>query len=63
MMRNTMQVSLLGDSRVHTVSNGFKNSPLMIFVVYFNAIDNVSAHWKHAEGMSLRMGEIVAFID
>jgi len=35
----------------------------MIFVVYFDAIDNVSAHWKHAEGMSLRLGEIVAFID
>ena len=33
------------------------------FVVYFDAIGNVSAHWKHAEGMSLRLGEIVAFID
>ena len=33
------------------------------FVVYFDAIGYVSSHWKHAEGMSLRLGEIVAFID
>ena len=52
MKRNTMQVSLLGDSRVHTVSNGFENSPSIFFVLYFSAIGNVSAHWKHAEGES-----------
>ena len=63
MMRNTMQVSLLGDSSVHTVSNGFENSPSIFFVLYFDAIGYVSSHWEHAEGMSLRLGEIVAFID
>ena len=42
MMRNTMQVSLLGDSRVHTVSNGFENSPSIFFVLYFDAIGYVS---------------------
>ena len=52
MMRNTMQVSLLGDSRVHTVSNGFENSPSIFFVLYFDAIGYVSSHWKHAEGES-----------
>ena len=30
------------------------------FVAYFDVIVNVSAYWKHAEGMSLRLGEIVA---
>ena len=36
MMRNTMQVSLLGDSRVHTVSNGFENSPSIFFLLYIS---------------------------
>ena len=54
------QASLYGVNHNAPFPTALKIYLWYYLVVYFDAIGNVSAHWKHAEGMSLRLGEIVA---